>query len=242
VLTVRTIPLDPGGTSAGAIALVRDVTDLRRRDAELLSKDATIREIHHRVKNNLQTVASLLRLQSRRVDDPAAAAALREAVQRVRAIAVVHDMLSERTDEDVDLDEVLARLAAMTLEVAARGNEVGVRREGRAGRAAAELATPVAMVVAELLANAVEHGLAGRPGTVTLRASRTGGTLSLTVEDDGWGLPEGVDAQAAGSLGLRIVTALVTERGGTLELVTRGHDPGQTGTAATIRVPVTPVR
>jgi two-component sensor histidine kinase len=239
-VAVRTIPLDPGGTHEGAIALVRDVTELRRRDAELLSKDATIREIHHRVKNNLQTVASLLRLQSRRVGDPAAQAALREAVQRVRAIAVVHEMLSERTDEDVDLDEVLARLAAMTLEVAARGEEVQVIREGRAGRAPADLATPLAMAVAEILANAVEHGLRERAGTVALRASRTGQEVRVVVEDDGWGIPEGLDPHAGDRLGLRIVTALVADRGGSLELGRRAGPDGQpAGTTAAIRVPVT---
>jgi two-component sensor histidine kinase len=231
-LTARVIPLDPGGTSSGAIVLVRDVTELRRRDAELLSKDATIREIHHRVKNNLQTVASLLRLQSRRVGDPAAQAALREAVQRVRAIAVVHEMLAERTDEDVDLDMVLDRLTGMTTEVTAREG-VTIVREGRAGRAPAVLATPVAMAVAELLANAVEHGLADRAGTVTVTARRSERDLVVGVEDDGWGVPAGVDPEASASLGLRIVTTLVAERGGTFSLV-----PRSPGTRAELCVPV----
>jgi two-component sensor histidine kinase len=236
VVSVRTIPLDPGGVEEGAIVLVRDVTDLRRRDQQLLSKDATIREIHHRVKNNLQTVASLLRLQSRRVGDPAAQAALREAVQRVRAIAVVHEMLSERTDEDVDLDEVLDRLLDMTVEVAAAGTDVRTSREGSAGRAPAELATPVAMAVAELLANAVEHGLAQRAGTVTVRTTRSAGQLRLAVEDDGWGVPEGLDPQSSTSLGLRIVATLVSERGGTFEL--SGRSGAGSGTRAVITVPV----
>jgi two-component sensor histidine kinase len=231
-LTARVIPLDPGGTSSGAIVLVRDVTELRRRDAELLSKDATIREIHHRVKNNLQTVASLLRLQSRRVGDPAAAAALREAVRRVRAIAVVHEMLAERTYEDVDLDLVLERLAGMMVEVAAREG-VTIARQGRAGRAPAQLATPVAMAVAELLANAVEHGLADRAGTVTVTARRSDRDLVVSVDDDGWGVPAGLDPQAGASLGLRIVTTLVAERGGTFSLV-----PRSPGTRAELCVPV----
>jgi two-component sensor histidine kinase len=233
VLTVRVIPLDPGGVFQGSIVLVRDVTELRHRDAELMSKDATIREIHHRVKNNLQTVASLLRLQSRRVGDPAAQSALREAVQRVRAIAVVHEMLSERTDEDVDLDGVLERLAGMTLEVAARSDAVRVVRQGVAGRAPAELATPVTMAVAELLANAVEHGLRDRTGVVAVVARRGDRELTLRVEDDGWGVAADVDPDAGSSLGLRIVTTLVRERGGTFTL--SRLDPG---TRAELVVPV----
>ena len=239
VVSVRSIPLDPGGVDHGAFVLVRDVTDLRRRDQQLLSKDATIREIHHRVKNNLQTVASLLRLQSRRVGDPTARAALREAVQRVRAIAVVHEMLSERTDEDVDLDEVLEALLAMTVEVAAPAARVRMLREGSAGRAPAELATPVAMAVAELLQNAVEHGLADREGTVTMRSTRSATHLVVSVEDDGWGVPAGLDPESGGSLGLRIVTTLVTERGGTFELLRRADGPSDgVGTRAVVRVPV----
>jgi two-component system, sensor histidine kinase PdtaS len=233
VLTVRVIPLDPDGVLSGAIVLVRDVTELRRRDQQLLTKDATIREIHHRVKNNLQTVASLLRLQSRRVGDPAAQAALREAVQRVRAIAVVHEMLAERTDEDVDLDEVLDRLAAMALEVTARADAATLTRHGRAGRVPAELATSVAMAVAELLQNALEHGLAERSGTVTITARRTDQVLVLAVEDDGWGIPPGLDPESSGSLGLRIVTTLVRERGGSFVLARR-----EPGTRAELAVPL----
>ena len=90
--------------------LLRDVTDLRRRDRELVTKDATIREIHHRVKNNLQTVAALLRLQARRLDVPEGRVALEEAVRRVGAIAVVHETLSQAFDESVDFDEITDRL------------------------------------------------------------------------------------------------------------------------------------
>ena len=91
VVQLRAIPLIVGGTRTGALILVRDVTELRRRERELMTKDATIREIHHRVKNNLQTVAALLRLQARRLRAPEARAALDEAVRRVGSIAVVHE-------------------------------------------------------------------------------------------------------------------------------------------------------
>ena len=96
---LRSIPLRPAGEHTGGLVLLRDVTELRRRDRELVTKDATIREIHHRVKNNLQTVAALLRLQARRIDIPEGRVALEEAVRRVGAIAVVHETLSQTFDE-----------------------------------------------------------------------------------------------------------------------------------------------
>ncbi len=90
--------------------LVRDVTELRRREEQLLTKDATIREIHHRVKNNLQTVAALLRLQARRTAPPEAREALRESVRRVTSIALVHETLSQTLDESVAFDSIADEL------------------------------------------------------------------------------------------------------------------------------------
>jgi hypothetical protein len=95
VVQLRAIPLVVSGLRTGALVLVRDVTELRHRERELMTKDATIREIHHRVKNNLQTVAALLRLQARRMEAPEARDALEEAVRRVGSIATVHETLSQ---------------------------------------------------------------------------------------------------------------------------------------------------
>ncbi|CAM5272378.1 hypothetical protein SHIRM173S_00099 [Streptomyces hirsutus] len=101
VIQFRAIPLKPKGTRIGSLVLLRDVTELRRRERELITKDATIREIHHRVKNNLQTVAALLRLQARRIGSERGRAALEEAVRRVGSIAIVHETLSQNLDERV---------------------------------------------------------------------------------------------------------------------------------------------
>ncbi len=98
VIQLRVIPLAPKGTRIGSLVLLRDVTELRRRERELITKDATIREIHHRVKNNLQTVAALLRLQARRMDSERGREALSEAVRRVGSIAIVHETLSQNLD------------------------------------------------------------------------------------------------------------------------------------------------
>jgi two-component sensor histidine kinase len=220
-IAVRVIPLWPGGNHEGALVLLRDVTEIRRRERELITKDATIREIHHRVKNNLQTVAALLRLQARRMAVPQARLALEEAVRRVGSIAIVHETLSQAFDEQVAFDAVADRLTQMVTEVAADGVVTG-SREGSFGLLPAEAATPLAMVLTELLQNAVEHGFAGRSGHITVRVSRLAGRLEVTVDDDGVGLPEGFDPEASGNLGLSIVRTLVeSELGGMLRMGTR---------------------
>ena len=235
VLIVRSIPLRPTGEHLGALVLLRDVTDLRDRDRELVTKDATIREIHHRVKNNLQTVAALLRLQARRLDVPEARAALEEAVRRVGSIAIVHDTLSQTLDERVAFDEVADRLRVMVAEVSSPEAAVDTTRQGSFGTIDAEVATPLAMALTELLQNAVEHGFGHAPGTIRLDVERTAGRLRVTVADDGVGLPPDFDPQTSGSLGLSIVRTLVeSELGGVLEI---GPGPDG-GTRARIDVPL----
>jgi two-component sensor histidine kinase len=247
-LIVRAIPLRPTGDHIGAVILVRDVTDLRRRDRELVTKDATIREIHHRVKNNLQTVAALLRLQARRIDSESARSALEEAVRRVGTIAIVHETLSEAVEEQVDFDDVADRLGRMVTEVSAAGDRVRVRRDGRFGVLPSEVATALAMVLTEVLQNAVEHGYgpSGAPveglpegslrGQIVVTVRRLVGRLHMSVDDDGRGLPAGFDLDGSTNLGLSIVRTLVeSELGGQL---TVGAAPGGPGTRAAIDIPL----
>jgi two-component system, sensor histidine kinase PdtaS len=219
-LSLRAIPLTEGGTRIGAVVLLRDVSELRRRERELLTKDATIREIHHRVKNNLQTVAALIRLQSRRVNDDMARAALREAERRVATIALVHETLSQTLDEVVDFDDVIARALTSVVEVANRGTEVRWDLVGTFGMLSAEDATSMAMIVTELVHNAVEHGLRESGGVVTLEAARgTDGdedVLTVAVSDNGTGLPTGFRPGGSG-LGTQIVSALVEDLRGRIE-------------------------
>jgi two-component system, sensor histidine kinase PdtaS len=234
-LRLRTIPLLPGGERVGTLVLLRDVTELRRRERALLSKDATIREIHHRVKNNLQTVAALLRLQARRLDLPEARTALEEAIRRVRAIALVHDTLSHTLDGPIDFDPVADRLIAMVGEVSAAESGSLPKRVGSFGLLPAGLATPLSMVLTELLQNALEHGLRGRSGVVEVSARRIDDDLEIVVADDGEGLPVGFSLSASPRLGLQIVRTLVEgDLRGRLEIAPR---PGG-GTLATLLIPV----
>ena len=223
VVQLRTIPLTVEGGRAGALVLLRDVSDLRHRERELLSKDATIREIHHRVKNNLQTVAALLRLQARRLRAPEAKVALEEAVRRVGSIAMVHETLSHVPDEVVDFDEIANRVAMMAGEVSAPEARVTPTLLGEFGQLSAAVATPLALVLTELMQNALQHGLSGpnhgTDGFLEVAARRGPGLLTVTVTDNGAGLPPDFDLDSTTSLGLQIVRALVlTELDGKLEI------------------------
>jgi two-component sensor histidine kinase len=240
VVQMRTIPLVVNGSSAGALVLLRDVTELRHRERELITKDATIREIHHRVKNNLQTVAALLRLQARRMRRvPEASAALQEAVRRVGSIALVHETLSQASGEVVEFDDVARRIATMAGELSAPEARVTPVLTGGFGALSAQVATPLALVLTELLHNAIQHGLA-RPGgraagTLELAAKRCGDKLYVTVADNGAGFPEGFDLDAATSLGLQIVRTLVVgELGGKLNIVARPEG----GTTVQLELPL----
>jgi two-component system, sensor histidine kinase PdtaS len=236
VMVVRALPLRPRGDAAGALVLVRDVTDLRRRDQALLTKDATIREIHHRVKNNLQTVAALLRLQARRTAIPEARRALIESVRRVNSIALVHETLSVSVAERVDLDELVDKVLPVIGDGATAESRAKVRREGCFGTLSAELATPLVLVLTELVHNALAHAFEpGRAGEVVVSARRSSGVLHVVVADDGRGMPPGFDLEASSGLGLQIVrTLLASELEATLQV--RGRVGG--GTEAVLSLPL----
>src|SRR5579871_4799115 len=134
-ILARCIPLLEAATVSGALVVLRDVTDLRRRDRLLLSKDAAIREVHHRVKNNLQTISSLLRLQSRRLPPGEGREALDEAVRRISSIALVHEILSRDTGEEVDFADIVGPLRRMAEEsVVGEDHSLRIAVEGDAGR------------------------------------------------------------------------------------------------------------
>jgi len=233
-VTLRAIPLRLEGKRFGAIVLTRDVTQVRLREREMITKDATIREIHHRVKNNLQTVASLLRIQARRTHNEGAKDALGQAMRRVAAIAVVHDTLSEGLSQNVDFDVVFDRVLMLVAEVASGSQQVvKPRLEGSFGILPSEYATPLALVLTELVTNAVEHGLKEKDnGEVVICSQRTEETLSVTVRDNGRGLPEG---KVGDGLGSQIVRTLVQgELGGSIDW----HTLNGEGTEVTISVPM----
>jgi two-component sensor histidine kinase len=210
-ILTRCLPLIDGGRVDGAVVLLRDVSDLRRRDRLLVSKDATIREIHHRVKNNLQTVSSLLRLQGRRLALPEAKAAIDEAVRRIRSIAVVHEILSQGQGDDVSFAEVVQPIVDMVAEaLVAPDRPITFRVVGEGPRLRASTASSLAVVLTELLQNAVEHGYppGSGGGVVTIEMITAPHELVVRVHDDGAGLPGGFDSEQGSGLGLTIVRTL----------------------------------
>ncbi|MFT3717079.1 MAG: sensor histidine kinase [Gordonia sp. (in: high G+C Gram-positive bacteria)] len=235
---VRAVPLRGGGASRGAVLLIRDVTEVKRRDLALLSKDATIREIHHRVKNNLQSVSALLRLQARRSGNPEAVVALNEAVARVSSIALVHEMLSGSVDEEVDLDAVVDRLVPTLVDVSTESARVRVRRGNRLGVLPADLAMPLVMVLTEVIQNSIEHGFTpGEAGAeIEVDGDRDVRGLTVRVADNGTGVPEGFDLDSSDRLGLQIVRTLVAnDLRGTIAI---GPRPAGRGTLVELRVPL----
>lgn len=205
----RSIPLKFDDDRLGAILLCRDVSELRRRERELDSKDATIRETHHRVKNSLQTVSAMLRMQTRRAESEEARRGLAQATGRVDTVAMVHDALSQMSEEAVDFDAYFSRQLRTIVDLAATEGAVEPVLEGSFGELPGRIVTPLALVLNEIVTNAVEHGLGGRGGMVKVTAQRrrpestepdpsTGGVgsgaepseeLVVTVSDDGAGLP-----------------------------------------------------
>jgi two-component sensor histidine kinase len=221
ILDLLVIPLLAGEDRIGAILLLHDVTELRRQDRALITKDATIREIHHRVKNNLQTVSALLRLQSRRVQDPEAAAALAEAVRRVASIAIVHETLSGSSAEVVLFDEVYDRIVHNAIELSSR--PIQLSKSGDFGNFDSKIATPLALVITELIHNSLEHGLESAGDCLSVTVTRGDRSCLVVVSDNGVGLPEGFNLESSSNLGLQIVRTLTeNELKGSIKLTRVG--------------------
>jgi two-component sensor histidine kinase len=242
---MRGIPLLDHGAVTGAVVLLRDISELRRRDLLLLSKDATIREIHHRVKNNLQTISSLLRLQGRRLASREARTAIEESVRRIRSIALVHEILSREAGDDVPFVDIVRPIVSMVADMITSEHPIRFDVDGDGGVLPAGVATPLAVVLNELLQNAVDHAyppevdLTGLPGRVRVAIERNGRSLRLWVTDDGVGLPPDFDLDSVPGLGLSIVRTLVTsDLAGEIALRQGAGEGERPGTEVTLQVPI----
>jgi two-component sensor histidine kinase len=221
--------------------LIRGLPEMRRltdhaefiETLRQLTKDATIREIHHRVKNNLQTVASLLRIQSRRAESDETKDSLEQAMRRVSAIALVHDTLSEGLNQEVSFDEVFERVILLVGEVAASHNTtVRTLTDGRFGQLKSEKATPLAVALTEIVTNAIEHGLNERSGNVLVHAERKQKKLIITVSDNGKGIPGG---KIEPGLGTQIIRTLIE---GELRGTINWFSPREGGARVVIEIPL----
>jgi two-component system, sensor histidine kinase PdtaS len=202
-----------GEGANGAIVMISDITDEIRKEQELKIKSAMIHEIHHRVKNNLQTIAGLLRMQARRSESPEVSEQLEQTVNRILSIAVVHEFLSKDEQSIINIHEVCNRILDEvkhgTLDP---GKRIELLLEGsQQFSLPAQQATSCALIINELLQNAVEHGYRDRgDGTIRVRLESNADSMLVEVQDDGAGLPEGFDLARSG-LGLRIIQTLVSE-------------------------------
>ncbi|MDY5584859.1 MAG: histidine kinase N-terminal domain-containing protein [Arcanobacterium sp.] len=231
IISMRALPLIRHGERVGAVLFTRDISELRRQERQLLSKDATIREINHRVKNNLQTVSALLRLQARRADNEGTRSALEQAMRRVEMIAIVHEGLSQNIDEVVEFDEVFGSLLRIVRDIAVTDSAVDIEFSGSFGRVRAEQATALAVVLNEVISNAIEHGLTDG-GLVQVDARRNNERLAVIVRDNGKGIS---DLEPGSGLGTKIVKTLVkTELQGSIAW--RAREDGGTEVLAQLRL------
>jgi two-component sensor histidine kinase len=227
----RATPMrDGAGHLLGAVWVFRDATTHQQLAAQLQAllreREILLREVHHRIKNNFQTIAGLLDMQADAIEDRRALAALEDSQQRLQSMALVHQCLYQSPDLDrIDCAAYLRGLATeLCRAYAAEARQVTLTITADAVWVRAETASSCGLILNELLANALKHAFpAGRPGAieVTFRADRVG-TYVLNVRDDGVGFPAGLDFRQADSLGLQLVCLLTEQLGGTLEM-TRGH-------------------
>jgi len=197
----------------GALVMVHNRTDAVQKERELNVKSAMIQEVHHRVKNNLQTIAAILRIQARRCESDEARQHLGDAVNRILSMSVIHEYLSQDEHRPINIRDLCQRIISQAQQVAVNpSQQVTIDVTGPNIRLPAGQATAAALVVNELLLNAIEHGLHGRSqGNVLIRLEDLGDRVRLLVEDDGLGLPADFQLTQSRSLGLQIINTLVTD-------------------------------
>lgn len=210
LLLMKVLPVPARPKSNCAIVILQDITELHKKDEELLIKSAVIKEIHHRVKNNLQTIVSLLRLQERRTESSEAKSILQDCIGRVNSIAVVHEYLSQQGDGMIDVGKV-AKSIYQALVSSMLNSDFVLETDFATDNVLlpSEKATSIALILNELLQNAIEHAFAGRTnGKLTVRFNDSGSCYELLIADNGVGLPLDFSWQQSSSLGLKIIKTM----------------------------------
>ncbi|AFV10923.1 sensor histidine kinase [Thermacetogenium phaeum DSM 12270] len=200
----------------GGIVLIRDITDVRKKEKELMVKSAVIREIHHRVKNNLQNIASILRLQMRREHNKTVREALGVCINRILSIASVHELLSQSGLETIDLHQILRMTVERIVQVENElcDCEVEICLYGDTINIPAFHASTIALVICELVQNAMRHGFRGSinsKGKIVIYTKQMGSFYELQVVDNGVGLPANFKENKDSRLGIQLVDVLVRE-------------------------------
>ena len=215
--------LDAGGQTM-ALGISDDITETReaadKMKASLAEKEVLLKEIHHRVKNNLQVVSSLLNLQSRTIKDEAALAALAESRTRVKAMALVHEVLYRSEDlASMDMREYVRRLVDSLLDSFPDGKKPEVNQDICDCGLNIDTAVSLGLILNELITNSIKHAFPGdKPGRLDIRLQRRDGAFLLAVEDNGPGLPAGFDAAASVTLGMQLVYMLAKQISGEVRI------------------------
>jgi len=212
----------------GIIVIVRDVTERNNAEAQirqsLREKEVLLKEVHHRVKNNMQVISSLLSLQGDKITDPAALTSFRNSQNRVRSMALVHEKLYRSESlASIDFSEYVEDLMA-SLKQSYMLADIDVKVQTDDLRLGVDTAIPCGLILNELVSNALKHAFKGRDrGTVNVRINRNGhGETTVRVQDDGTGLPPDFDLRQSGSLGMQLVSMLTEQIGGTLSVHVNG--------------------
>ncbi len=236
VIIRRDILIVEAGNLLTRIIILSDVTEIRKKDKELLIKSAVIQEIHHRVKNNLQTIASLLRLQARRSNSQEVKDALKESVNRILSISVAHEFLSQQGDEKIDVVEVTKNILNIIKQNMLDSDfELSTEFTGIKIILHSKNARNIYLIINEMILNSIEHGFENRKkGIIGLNIQETKEACIIELYDNGNGLPEDFGKKPSKSLGLQIIHTLVEgDMGGCFELYNNN------GTHAKIIIPYT---
>ncbi len=210
----QAFPLVTYGDLSGCVISFRDITDLRKKEQELSAQSTVIREIHHRVKNNLQNVAALLRLQMRRSDLDVVKSEFSASINRIISIAMVHDVFACQNCDSVDLRELSQRILSSLLESSMSPEQsIEAHVEGQTLHLPSIQAVPLALVINELLTNSFKHGIRFlEKGLIILAISEKRGTIYLTIKDNGPDPDVPFDKVKQRRLGLQIVDSLVGDQ------------------------------
>jgi len=218
---VEAFPLIMDGEINGCAISVQDITDLRNKEHELNIKSTIIREIHHRVKNNLQNIASILRLQMRRSDSELVKTEFNDSINRLVSIALVHELYATQTWDTINLMELAQRILDNTIQnESLPGYRINAHIEGAQVELASSQAIPLSLVINELITNSLKHGIAPLgEGEILIRITEEEATVTLSVINSGPPQEQTLPDISKNSLGLQIVKALaVRQLGGTFNL------------------------
>lgn len=211
-LQIKYVAMKKENKVIGVTMLIKDITEVREKEKELILKSVAIQEIHHRVKNNLQTIASLLSLQSRRINNTLAKKAFNESINRILSIAVTHEILAQNGIDDVDLKTIIERIKNSTIKLGLPNIEnIIISVEGDIVNINSDKATSIALIVNELLQNSLEHAFKGRDeGRIDISVRKGSIYSSISVTDNGIGF--NAKSIKSSSLGLNIVKSMVKDK------------------------------